>query len=112
MTQKQQALLNQFADASDTLLKLKIISTDSFTGEIGEYVACKQFGLTKSKRVNKAVDGICERGKRYKVKAKVTNTENYSYNITKIDTTLFDYLAIVYFDMEYQPIKILKQLLN
>lgn len=105
---QQEILLNKFAELSDLLFNLGIASTDSFTGEIGEYVACKHFNLNKTARVTRAVDGICKLGNKYQVKAKVVSKNNFSYNITKLDTTAFHYLAIVYFDKEYNPIKILR----
>ena len=105
---EQEILLNKFAELNDKLFNLGITSTDSFTGEIGEYIVCKHFNLDKTARVTKAVDGICKLGNKYQVKAKVVSKNNSSYNITKLDTTAFHYLAIVYFDRQYNPIKILR----
>ena len=105
---EQEILLNKFAQLNDKLFNLGITSTDSFTGEIGEYVVCKHFNLDKTARVTRAVDGICKLGNKYQVKAKVLSKNNFSYNITKLDTTAFNYLAIVYFDRQYNPIKILR----
>lgn len=107
-TKQQETLLDKFADLSDKLFDLGIISTDSFTGEIGEYVVCKHFKLKKSNRVTRAVDGVCELGNNYQVKAKVVSNNNFSYNITKLDTTAFHFLTVVYFDRQYNPIKILR----
>lgn len=107
-TKQQETLLNKFAELSDQLFNLGITSTDSFTGEIGEYVVCKHFNLSKTARVTRAVDGICKLGNKYQVKAKVVSKNNFSYNITNLDTTAFHYLAIVYFDRQYNPIKILR----
>lgn len=105
---EQEILLNKFAELNDKLFNLGITSTDSFTGEIGEYVVCKHFNLDKTARVTRAVDGICKLGNKYQVKAKVVSKNNFSYSITKLDTTAFHYLAIVYFDRQYNPIKILR----
>jgi len=107
-TKQQETLLNKFADLSDKLFDLGIISTDSFTGEIGEYVVCKYFKLKKSNRVARAVDGVCELGNNYQVKAKVVSNNNFNYNITKLDTTAFHFLIVVYLDRQYNPIKILR----
>lgn len=81
-TKEQEILLGKFADLSDNLFNLGITSTDSFTGEIGEYVACKHFNLDKTARVTRAVDGICKLGNKYQVKAKVVSKNNFSYNKT------------------------------
>lgn len=107
-TSEQEILLEKFANANDTLFRLGITSTDSFTGEIGEYIACKHFRLNKSKRVTKSVDGVCELGNNYQIKAKIVTKNNFNYNITNLDTASFHFLVIVYFDKEYNPIKILR----
>ena len=106
-TKQQEKLLIEFAQKSDNLFDLGVISTDSFTGEIGEYMACLYFNLQKCARVNKAVDGICESGERYQIKATVISTENFSFNVKKLQNELFDYLIVVYFDKMYNPIKII-----
>ena len=114
--QKQEILLEEFADSSDRLFELGIISTDSFTGEIGEYIACTHYKLTKTNRVTKAVDGICSKGKKYQIKSKIISFGNFTYSIDKLDTKEFEFLVIVYFDRLYNPIKILRipseQILN
>ncbi|MDB5222026.1 MAG: hypothetical protein JWN83_693 [Chitinophagaceae bacterium] len=107
-TKRQEELLDKFADLSDQLFNLNITTTDSFTGEIGEYVACRHFKLKKSDRVTRAIDGVCELGNNYQVKAKVVSNNNFNYNIGKLDTTSFHYLVIVYFDRNYCPIKIVR----
>lgn len=106
-TIEQEVLLKSFADLSDQLFNLGVISTDSFTGEIGEYFACKAFDLKKSKRVTKAVDGLSKTGEKYQVKAKVANS-SFNYHIKRLNTKLFDYLVIVYFDTQYNPTKIIR----
>lgn len=105
-TKKQEQLLDNFADKSDQLFDLGVTSTDSFTGEIGEYIVCKHFNLKKSNRVTQAVDGVSSTGERYQVKAKVVTKNNFSYNLKDLPTQLFDILAIVYFDRLYTPLKI------
>jgi hypothetical protein len=106
-TKQQEKLLDDFADKSDQLFDLGVTSTDSFTGEIGEYVVCKQFNLKKSNRVTQAVDGVSASGERYQVKAKVISKNNFSYSVKELEHNLFDFLAIVYFDKLYTPLKII-----
>lgn len=106
--QEQEALLEKFAQLSDELFNLGITTTDSFTGEIGEYIACQYYKLKKTNRVTRAIDGICELGKGYQIKAKVVFNENFNYKIAGLDTNAFDYLVIIYFDVEYNPIKMLR----
>lgn len=105
-TKQQEELLKKFADLSDQLFDLGITTTDSFTGEIGEYVACRHFKLKKSDRVTRAVDGVCDLGHNYQVKAKIVSNNNFNYNIDKLDTSSFNYLVVVFFDRNYCPIKI------
>ncbi len=85
-TNEQQLLLEKFADLSDRLFEEGVISTDSFTGESGEYVSCRYFKLNKSERVTKAVDGICNLGYKYQVKAKVFSSPNNSFSVDKLNS--------------------------
>jgi hypothetical protein len=101
-------LLSEFADASDELLKLKIITTDSFTGEIGEYVACQHFKLIKAPKVTKDIDATDTNGYHYQVKSKVVSKSNFAYRISNLNPKSFKYLVVVYFDELYKPLKILK----
>ncbi len=106
-TKQQEIILDNFADHSDKLFDLGVTSTDSFTGEIGEFIACRLFDLKKSNRVNRAVDGVSKTGDKYQVKAKITD-KNFSYHIKELETELFDFLVIVYFDKLYNPTKVLR----
>jgi hypothetical protein len=109
MTKKEkQNLLSQFADQSDRLFDLGIIRTDSFTGEIGEYVASLVYNLKNTERVTRAVDGIDKKGKKYQVKAKVVENDKVNYGIRNLDIEEIDYLVIVYFDLYYTPKRIIK----
>lgn len=105
-TSKQEILLENFAIKSDLLFDLGVITTDSFTGEIGEYIICNHFNLKKTNRVTKAVDAVSANGLKYQVKSKVVSNNNFSYNLKKLPTDSFDILAIVYFDILYNPLKI------
>ncbi|PLX00990.1 MAG: hypothetical protein C0594_14820 [Marinilabiliales bacterium] len=107
LDKEKQQLLKEFADQSDKLFNLKIIRTDSFTGEIGEFVASNQFGLKKTDRVTRAVDGIDSKGNKYQIKAKVIENEKLNNGIGKLDIDEIDFLVIVYFDLIYRPKKII-----
>ncbi len=106
-TKEQELLLVRFADLSDRLFDLGIISTDSFTGEIGEYFACKLFDLTKADRVTRAYDGISKTGKKYQVKSKIIS-DSYNYSIKELESDLFDFLVVVYFNKSYNLQKIIR----
>lgn len=104
----QEKALNAFADASDALFNLDIISTDSFTGEIGEYIACQLLELTKMPRVTTHIDAISKSREKYQIKSKVISDENYGYSISKLSQNDFNYLVVVYFDKLYNVINVLK----
>jgi hypothetical protein len=87
---------------------LGIIRSDSFTGEIGEYIASEFFGLELCKRSSRSIDGFDKNGKSYQIKSKVSKNEkdiNFSFNIDLSDV---DFLVVVYFDNSYSPIRLLK----
>lgn len=110
-SKKQYIALERFASISDLLLQYGVITTDSFTGEIGEYIACQYFNLQKSPRVQKGFDATDNRGQKYQVKSKVLEDSkkgNFNYNITGLHPKEFQYLIVIYFDIHYTPIKILK----
>ena len=106
-TKKQFQLLKDFADKNDALFDLGITTTDSFTGEIGEFIACQHFKLHKSGRSNKAVDGVAPNGERYQIKSKVVSTSSFSHTISNLQPDLFDKLVLVYFDIHYKLLKML-----
>lgn len=106
-SKSQEYLLEKFADHSDRLFEMGVIRTDSFTGEIGEYIACRIFDLTITEKVTQAVDGISKYGEKYQIKSKII-TDKFNYNITGLESKLFDFLVIVYFDSSYKPLTVLR----
>ena len=100
--------LEKFADLSDKLFELGVITSDSFTGEIGEYIACTHFKLEKSRRSTQAIDGICSAGLKYQVKAKIVSGRSSTVCCTNLKPHLFDYLVVVYFDASYSPLQIIR----
>ena len=62
---KRETLLKEFAKCSDKLFTLGIIRTDSFTGEIGEFIASRYFKLDLADRSTKAYDAVCSKGYKY-----------------------------------------------
>ena len=67
-TAVRETLLKEFANCSDKLFTLGIIRTDSFTGEIGEFIASKYFKLSLAGKSTKAYDGVCPKGYKYQIK--------------------------------------------
>jgi len=100
-------LLKEFAEQSDKLFRLGVIRTDSFTGEIGEFVAKEHFKLTLASKVERAIDGTDPYGYKYQVKSKVM-TKKGSLRVTNLDIYEVDYLCAVFFDSLYNPIRIIR----
>lgn len=107
-TAVRETLLKEFANCSDKLFTLGIIRTDSFTGEIGEFIASKYFKLSLAGKSTKAYDGVCPKGYKYQIKSKVISNNNLTHHISNLKYQDFDYLVVVYFDIYYNPISILK----
>lgn len=105
-TKKQYQLLKDFADKNDALFDLGITTTDSFTGEIGEFIG-HHFNLKKSVRSNRAVDGIAQNGDRFQIKSKVISGNNFNYTISNLQTDFFEKLVVVYLDRQYNLLKML-----
>lgn len=101
-------LLKRFANLSDELFELEIIRTDSFTGEIGEYIFSKSFNLDRTNRSSEAVDAIDKLGKKYQIKAKVVSNNNYNCSYSDLEPSHFDFLIVVFFDEMYIPLKAFK----
>ena len=76
-TAVRETLLKEFANCSDKLFTLGIIRTDSFTGEIGEFIASKYFKLSLAGKSTKAYDGVCPKGYKYQIKSKVNSSLNF-----------------------------------
>ena len=100
-------LLKNFAEQSDKLFSMGVIRTDSFTGEIGEYVAKVHFNLKLPVRVERAVDGIDPYGYKYQVKSMVMSRKG-SLRVTNLDIYEVDYLCAVFFDTNYNPLRIVQ----
>ena len=103
----REELLNNFANQSDKLFSMGVIRTDSFTGEIGEYIAKQHFNLILPNRVARAIDGIDPNGNKYQVKSKVISRKG-SLRVTNLDINEVDYLCAVYFDVNYNPLRIVR----
>lgn len=101
-------LLKDFANSSDKLFNLGIIRTDSFTGEIGEFVASKYFKLNLAGKSTKDYDAECSKGYKYQIKSKIVNGNSFNYCISNLKSSAFDFLIVVYFDKYYTPLVILK----
>ncbi|WP_288735117.1 hypothetical protein [uncultured Phocaeicola sp.] len=104
----REILLKDFANCSDELFNLGIIRTDSFTGEIGEFIASKYFNLRLVGKSTKAYDAKCSQGYKYQIKSKILTKKSLNCSISNLKCLAFDFLIVVYFDEYYNPLYILK----
>ena len=102
------SLLKDFAGCSDKLFTLGIIRTDSFTGEIGEFIASRYFNLRLAGRSIKAYDAKCSKGYKYQIKSKIVTNNSFNYSISNLKCLEFDFLIVIYFDIYYNLLSILK----
>ena len=65
LSKEENLLLESFADQSNLLFILGVIRTDSFTGEIGEYLASTHFNLTLTGKSTAQVDAESNLGEKY-----------------------------------------------
>lgn len=107
LSKAQKNLLIQFDQASDRLFELGVITTDSFTGEIGEYYACQIFRLQKTQRVTADVDGISIDGKKYQVKTKIFKG-SYNAEFKNLKADLLDYVVVLYLNENYSIHKVFR----
>lgn len=104
----REILLKEFVDSSDRLFDLKITRTDSFTGEIGEFIASRYFNLSLANKSTKAYDAKCSKGHKYQIKSKIISDGRFNCRLSNLKYDEFDYLVVVYFDKYYTPLAILK----
>ncbi|MDE8697727.1 hypothetical protein PZH42_27080, partial [Bacteroides cellulosilyticus] len=102
-TAVRETLIKEFANCSDKLFTLGIIRTDSFTGEIGEFISSKYFKLSLAGKSTKAYAGVCPKGYKYQIKSKVISNNKLTHHISNLKYQDFDYLLVVYFDIYYNP---------
>jgi len=108
MSEHLKTILNDFANQSDLLFENGIIRTDSFAGEIGEYIARAHFGLESTPRSSKGIDAVSSTGERYQIKAKtIGKTDSLSITIVLSDPNL-EYACIVYLNELFLPVRLLR----
>jgi len=98
----------------------KIITTNNFVGELGEYLAINHYvktndlpNLIKDPPSNPNYDAHSENGARYNIKATSRNTTSKFHGLNRpeddaIQEQLFEYVIIVMFNKYYQTKKIIE----
>ena len=94
-------LLKEFAYQSDKLFDLGVLRSDSFTGDIGEFIARKFYNLSLVDKSTKEIDAIDDSNLTYQIKS----TTGSSIRLTNKN---YDYLVCVFFDNLYNIKKIIK----
>lgn len=94
-------LLKEFAYQSDKLFDLGVLRSDSFTGDIGEFISRKFYNLSLVDKSTKKIDAIDDSNLTYQIKS----TTGSSIRLTNKN---YDYLVCIYFDNLYNIKKIIK----
>ena len=94
-------LLKEFASQSDKLFKLGVLRSDSFTGDIGEFIARKFYNLSLVNKSTKEIDAIDNANLTYQIKSSTGSS-------IRLTNKSYDYLVCIYFDNLYNIKKIIK----
>jgi hypothetical protein len=100
-------VLIEFAEASDELLRLGVITTDSFTGEIGEFYAVNRLDLKLEENKNsKGLDARDDKGNTYEIKTRRVYDSDRRVSDRRRINGLVDktakYLIVVTLDRKFQ----------
>ncbi len=94
-------LLKEFASQSDKLFNLGVLRSDSFTGDIGEFIARKFYNLSLVDKSTKEIDAIDDANLTYQIKSSTGKS-------IRLTNKKYDYLVCIYFDDLYNIKKIIK----
>ena len=94
-------LLKEFASQSDKLFNLGVLRSDSFTGDIGEFIARKFYNLSLVDKSTKEIDAIDNANLSYQIKSSTGKS-------IRLTNKKYDYLVCIYFDDLYNIKKIIK----
>jgi hypothetical protein len=99
-------LLVAFADASDALFDAGIIRSDSFTGDIGEFVASRTLGFDLVGRNVAAIDGTGH-GLRYQVKSVASDEPQATIPLVHL-VPGWDVLVGVRLSLRFDPLELIE----
>ena len=94
-------LLKEFASQSDKLFNFGVLRSDSFTGDIGEFIARKFYNLSLVEKSTKEIDAIDNVNLTYQIKSSTGKP-------IRLNNKKYDYLVCIYFDDLYNIKKIIK----
>ena len=92
-------LLKEFASQSDKLFNLGVLRSDSFTGDIGEFIARKFYNLSLVEKSTKEIDAIDNVNLTYQIKSSTGKS-------IRLNNKKYDYLVCIYFDDLYIQLKL------
>jgi len=99
-------LLEVFAQASDALFDAGITRSDSFTGDIGEFVAARTLGLALEGRNTATIDATKD-GKRYQVKSIANANRHAAVSLVGLKSG-FEILVCVRLSSLYEPVEVIE----
>ena len=82
-------LLKEFASQSDKLFNLGVLRSDSFTGDIGEFIARKFYNLSLVEKSTKEIDAIDNVNLTYQIKSSTGKS-------IRLNNKKYDYLVCIY----------------
>lgn len=99
-------LLEAFVQASDALFDAGITRSDSFTGDIGEFVASRTLGLVLEGRSTATIDATKD-GKGYQVKSIANANRRAAVSLGRLKSG-FEVLVCVRLSLLYKPVEVIE----
>ena len=99
-------LLEAFAQASDALFDAGITRSDSFTGDIGEFVASRTLGLVLEVRSTARIDATKD-GRGYQVKSVASANRRPAVSLVSLKSG-FEVLVCVRLSLLYEPVEVIE----
>ena len=94
-------LLKEFAHQSDKLFDIGVLRSDSFTGDIGEFIVSNYYSLSLVDKSTKEIDAVDNENFTYQIKSTTGNS-------VRLTNKNYDYLVCIYFDNLYNIKKVVK----
>ena len=113
-------IIQLYPEILKILKKRGVIKTKNLIGELGEYLAIKQYtkdpklpNLSLAETTTKNIDAVSRNGERYSIKSASGSSTGVFHGLEKPDSTkqdkqIFEYAIIVIFDKDYQLESILE----
>ena len=88
-------LLKEFASQSDKLFNLGVLRSDSFTGDIGEFIARKFYNLSLVNKSTKEIDAIDNANLTYQIKSSTGSSIRLKITLKILNKILIHFLKVI-----------------